>query len=104
MILLRHFVRWYTLLQTLFGTRTVGANHGSTQGRAESLGIPRMVDETLTKHWTTIVVIPNEAVSAECRCGWVMEGDEDRPIPTQMEQASAAARRHREESIPDLDA
>ena len=55
-----------------------------------------VVDETPTKHWTTIVVIPNKAVSAECRCGWVMEGDEDRPIPTQTEQASAAARRHRE--------
>ena len=58
-----------------------------------------MVDETPTKHWVTIVFIPNKAVSAECRCGWVMEADEERSIFAQRDQASAAARRHREDSI-----
>ncbi len=103
MILSRDFVRWYTLLQTLLGTRTGRDDHGSTPENEESARTLQngvfVVDETPTKHWTTIVVIPNEAVSAECRCGWVMESDEERPIPTQTEQASAAARRHREESI-----
>ncbi len=114
-ILSRDFVRWYTLLQTLLGTRTGRGDHGSTPENEESartlqnpyhqadhgeeVWMMPLVDETPTKHWTTVVGIPNEAVSAECRCGWVMESDEDRPIPTQTEQASAAARRHREGSI-----
>ncbi|KKK75494.1 hypothetical protein LCGC14_2873180, partial [marine sediment metagenome] len=41
-------------LDSLLDGRTGADNHGATQGNEESLGSPRMVDETPTKHWTTI--------------------------------------------------
>jgi len=84
------------LLQTLFGSlrRRVGPGH--IPDNEESARKPQIVDEGPTKHWTTIVVTMTE-VSAECRCGWVevVEG-------RRVELASAAARQHRNEAIPDV--
>ena len=63
---------------------------------AESSVLPQMVDERPAKHWVTIVVTLDE-VWAECRCGWKEAVENDRPIPTRVEHASAAARRHHRE-------
>lgn len=80
-------------LRSLSIGRTGGGSNGSSPEAAESSVLPQMVNETPTKHWVTIVVTLDE-VWAECRCGWVEAIENDRPIPTRIEHASAAARKH----------
>ncbi len=90
------------VLDRLVKPRGRSAHPSSTPENAESLGRPELVDETPTKHWTTVVVILDE-VSVECRCGWVDDFDGYLSVKHRIEQAAAAARGHRKKASGDAD-
>lgn len=92
------------LLHASSGQRNRSDDQGYLQENEEYARTPHMVDERPTKHWTSLVVTLDE-VSAECSCrAWRVRIDNGRDRATRIEQASAAARKHRHDSIIDLDA